>query len=257
MLLADIAKTFDKRSKHEIESEEVFLRRGRMKVFGLHGNFRRSLPFFNTLKNITNENKDEYTWTDEAEEAFQQIKKLILDLPSLITPLPKETYRTLNEAEKNYAPMEKLALSLLHMTYSGESTESYFRTLEIVPEEDDTKAWTLFMDDTSSIKGSEVSLVLIGPNSVEHTYTLRLNFDITNIEAEYEALLAGLRITKKMKVHTLEAKVDSKLIASQINEDYVASSDRMVKYLAKAREHIACFKNVFIQNIPRNQNKKD
>ncbi|GJV90606.1 reverse transcriptase domain-containing protein [Tanacetum coccineum] len=51
----------------------------------------RSLPFFNTLKNITKENKDEYRWTAKAEEAFQQMKKLILDLPSLTPPLPKET----------------------------------------------------------------------------------------------------------------------------------------------------------------------
>ncbi|GJV61717.1 hypothetical protein Tco_1467817 [Tanacetum coccineum] len=51
----------------------------------------RSLPFFNTLKNITKENKHEYQWTKEAEEAFQQMKKLILDLPSLTPPWPKET----------------------------------------------------------------------------------------------------------------------------------------------------------------------
>ncbi|GKE00102.1 reverse transcriptase domain-containing protein [Tanacetum coccineum] len=31
----------------------------------------RSLPFFNTLKNITKENKHEYRWTQEAEAAFQ------------------------------------------------------------------------------------------------------------------------------------------------------------------------------------------
>ncbi|GKB50467.1 reverse transcriptase domain-containing protein [Tanacetum coccineum] len=51
----------------------------------------RSLPFFNTLKNITKENKNEYRWTKEAEEAFQQMKKLIMDLPSLTLPWEKET----------------------------------------------------------------------------------------------------------------------------------------------------------------------
>nr|GEU46581.1 reverse transcriptase domain-containing protein [Tanacetum cinerariifolium] len=42
----------------------------------------RSLPFFNTLKNITKENKHEYRWTSKVEEAFQQMKKL--SLPRLI-----------------------------------------------------------------------------------------------------------------------------------------------------------------------------
>ncbi|GJR74434.1 reverse transcriptase domain-containing protein [Tanacetum coccineum] len=31
---------------------------------------KRSLPFLNTLKNITKENKHEYRWTQKAEEAF-------------------------------------------------------------------------------------------------------------------------------------------------------------------------------------------
>ncbi|GKA25958.1 hypothetical protein Tco_0712067 [Tanacetum coccineum] len=30
----------------------------------------KSLPFFETLKNITKENKDDYCWTKEAEKAF-------------------------------------------------------------------------------------------------------------------------------------------------------------------------------------------
>ncbi|GJT51315.1 putative retrotransposon ty1-copia subclass protein [Tanacetum coccineum] len=50
-----------------------------------------SLPFFDTLKNITKENKDEYKWTEEAERAFQEMKKLIMDLPSLTTPTTEET----------------------------------------------------------------------------------------------------------------------------------------------------------------------
>ncbi|GKD10433.1 hypothetical protein Tco_1190118 [Tanacetum coccineum] len=83
---------------------------------GLSEESERSLPFFNTLKNITKENKDEYKWIEEAEEAFQKMKKLIMDLPLLTMPLPKETLRMLNEDERNYAPLEKLALSLLHMS---------------------------------------------------------------------------------------------------------------------------------------------
>lgn len=50
----------------------------------------KSLPFFETLKNITKENKDEYKWTEAAEEAFQLLKQLILKLPLLTTPKPKE-----------------------------------------------------------------------------------------------------------------------------------------------------------------------
>ncbi|GKB68983.1 reverse transcriptase domain-containing protein [Tanacetum coccineum] len=96
-------------------------------------------------------------------------------------------------------------------------TIGYFQTLEPPPEKDDTKGWTLFTDGAFSSKGSGAGLVLIGPSGIEHTYALRLTFGSTNNEAEYEALLAGLRIAKGMNIQKLEAKVDSKLVASQIN----------------------------------------
>ncbi|GJT70694.1 reverse transcriptase domain-containing protein [Tanacetum coccineum] len=135
---------------------------------------------------------------------------------------------------------------------NGEPTKSYFRTPEVMPERGDTEKWTLVTDGASSLKGFGAGLVLICPSGVEYTYALRLTFTNTNNEAEYKALLAGLRIARKIKIQNLEANVDSKLVASQINKSYVASSDNMIKYQAK--EYIACFKSLSIQNIPRNLN---
>ncbi|GKD86146.1 reverse transcriptase domain-containing protein, partial [Tanacetum coccineum] len=138
----------------------------------------------------------------------------------------------------------------------GESPEKYFWAPKITPERDETEKWMLFTDGASSSKGSRVGLVLIGPSGVDHTYALRLTFDSTNNEAEYEALLAGLRIARRMNIQKLKAKVDSKLVANQINGNYIARCDNMMKYLVKAKEYIACFKSFSIKNIPRNQNQK-
>nr|GEX16123.1 reverse transcriptase domain-containing protein [Tanacetum cinerariifolium] len=304
----------------------------------------RSLLFLNTLKNITKENKHEYRWTQETEEAFQQMKRLITKLPSVTLPREKETLyaylavlaeavsavlltdrkgrqctvqyvsRTLNEAERNYAPMEKLALSLIHMTRrlrryfeahpvkvitdqpiknilnntetskklakyavelgaynimfiprnvvkgqvladflsevpEGTKEDLYFRISEVTVEKDEVESWTLFTDGVSILKGSGAGLVLIGPSGIEYTYALRLTFSSTNNEAEYEALLAGLRIARQLKV-------DSKLVASQINGTYEASIDSMIKYLAKASEYVSGFKSFSIENIPKNMNQK-
>ncbi|GJT80302.1 reverse transcriptase domain-containing protein [Tanacetum coccineum] len=90
---------------------------------------------------------------------------------------------------------------------------------------------TLYTDGASSLKGVGAGLVLIDPFGVEYTYAIRLNFPSTNKEAEYKALLAGLRI-------------------------FDASSEGMTKYLTKEKEHVALFKKFSIQNIPRNQNQK-
>ncbi|GKD47004.1 reverse transcriptase domain-containing protein, partial [Tanacetum coccineum] len=116
--------------------------------------------------------------------------------------------------------------------------------------------WTLYTERASSKKDAGVRLVLMNPMRLEYTYALCLNFESFNNEAEYEALLVGLKIAQKIKVRALNVKVDSKLVAKQINGEYVAYNKNMVQYLAKAGEHVKAFKNFTIQNIPRNQNQK-
>ncbi|GJV61718.1 reverse transcriptase domain-containing protein [Tanacetum coccineum] len=59
-----------------------------------------------------------------------------------------------------------------------------------------------------------------------------------------------------MNISKIKVKVDSKLVASQINGSYEANKDNMVKYLAKAKECISGFKSFSIENIPRNMNQK-
>ncbi|GJU35560.1 reverse transcriptase domain-containing protein [Tanacetum coccineum] len=59
-----------------------------------------------------------------------------------------------------------------------------------------------------------------------------------------------------MNVLWIKVKVDSKLVASQINEMYEASNNSMIKYLAKARKYISEFKTFSIENIPRGNNQK-
>ncbi|GJR94943.1 reverse transcriptase domain-containing protein [Tanacetum coccineum] len=57
---------------------------------------------------------------------------------------------------------------------------------------------------------------------MEFTYALRFEFTATNNEAEYEALIAGLRIAARMGVRNLEANVDSRLVANHVLGEYVA-----------------------------------
>nr|GEX43643.1 reverse transcriptase domain-containing protein [Tanacetum cinerariifolium] len=256
----------------------------------------RSLPFLNTLKNITKENKHEYRWMQEAEEEFQHMKRLITELPSLTPPREKETLyaylavsaeavsavlltdrkgrqclvqyvsRTLNEAERNYAPMEKLALSLIHMT---RRLRRYFeahlvkvttdqpiknilnnmKTSEKLAKYDvDLGAYNIMFIPRNTVKGQVLAYFLSdAPEGTKEDLYFRMP------EAEYEALLSGLRIARRMNISNIEVKVDSKLVASQINRTYEAS---MIKYLAKAREYVSRFESFSIKNIPRNMNQK-
>ncbi|GKD82666.1 reverse transcriptase domain-containing protein [Tanacetum coccineum] len=48
----------------------------------------KSLPFFKTLKKCTK--KSDFHWTAKAEDAFKQMKQLIVELPMLTAPMEKE-----------------------------------------------------------------------------------------------------------------------------------------------------------------------
>nr|GEU87957.1 reverse transcriptase domain-containing protein [Tanacetum cinerariifolium] len=240
-----------------------------------------SLPFFETLKDITKENKYDYRWIEKAENAFQELKKMILDLSALATPLPKETLfvylapskeavsaillvvrqgkqhlvhcvsKTLHDAERNYATLEKMALAL---QYASGRLMRYFEAHPITVIT--YQPIKQILNGASSAKDFGAGLVLISITKIEYTYALRLNFESTNNQAEYKALLAGLRIAKKIGVQSLYVNVDSKLVASQINGNYEAYKENMIRYLNKPKEYIGCFINFKIQNIPWNKNQK-
>ncbi|GJQ96256.1 reverse transcriptase domain-containing protein [Tanacetum coccineum] len=116
--------------------------------------------------------------------------------------------------------------------------------------------WTLFTDGSSCADGSGAGLILTNPEGMEFTYALRFRFDATNNEAEYEALIAGLKIAEQMGVENLQANVDSRLVANQVNGTYVAKETDMIRYLEKVKALTSSFKAFSIKQVPRNENKK-
>nr|GFD41653.1 reverse transcriptase domain-containing protein [Tanacetum cinerariifolium] len=116
--------------------------------------------------------------------------------------------------------------------------------------------WTLFTDGSSCVDGSGAGLILTNPDGIEFTYALRFQFAASNNEAEYEALIAGLRITTQMGVKNIQANVDSKLVVNQVLGTYIAKEDNMIKYLDIAKGLVSRFKTFSICQQPRSKNKK-
>ncbi|GJU85717.1 reverse transcriptase domain-containing protein [Tanacetum coccineum] len=173
-------------------------------------------------------------WTTEADEAFRRMKELLEALPTVLSdkPIkqilarPKKSGRIakwaieLGEHEiesrgRNSVKGQILADFLAETPSKDEEGAKDEEAKRKEPEP--KKAWKLFTDGASSSDGSRASLILVSPEGKEYTYTLRFEFKTTNNEAEYEALLAGLRIAKEMKVQELTIFVDSQLVANQVN----------------------------------------
>ncbi|GJT19319.1 reverse transcriptase domain-containing protein [Tanacetum coccineum] len=132
-----------------------------------------------------------------------------------------------------------------------ESSDELMAEPEVLPE-----PCTLFTDGSSCVDGSGAGLILTNPEGEEFTYAMRFRFEATNNEAEYEALIAGLRIAEQMGVKNLQANVDSRLAANQVNGSYIAKESGMVQYLNKVKTLTKSFKEFSIKQIPRSENKK-
>ena len=63
---------------------------------------------------------------------------------------------------------------------------------------------------------------MITPDGHRFHCAIRFNFSASNNEAEYEALLAGLRLARDMNIKVLDIYSDSKLVVNQVLGEYQA-----------------------------------
>ncbi|KAH9751207.1 Ribonuclease H [Citrus sinensis] len=122
--------------------------------------------------------------------------------------------------------------------------------------EEQSKQWTLYVDGASNSKGSGGGLIVITPDKTEIGCALRFGFDATNNEAEYEALLAGLRLVQALGVKNLLIFSDSQLVVNQVNCNYEARDLNMIAYLERVNELLKDFERFEIRQIPREQNQR-
>ena len=78
------------------------------------------------------------------------------------------------------------------------------------------------MDGTSNARGSRVEVVMVSPEGIRVEKSLRLGFRASNIEAKYEALIAGLRAAQKLEAKEVEVVSNSRLVMSQVNGSFEA-----------------------------------
>ncbi|VFQ90112.1 unnamed protein product [Cuscuta campestris] len=116
----------------------------------------------------------------------------------------------------------------------------------------------------TSIKGQEhrpiprsrscgAGIVLITPENFRIYYAIRFQFRVSNNEAEYEALINGLRILGKLGVSRVKVYSDSRLVVGQISGEFQAKEERMKRYRELSLEMLGRFE-FKLEHIPRAQN---
>nr|GFA89574.1 hypothetical protein [Tanacetum cinerariifolium] len=208
----------------------------------------KSFPFFKTLKKCAKKKKEELViYLAAAKEAVSAV--LMKERDEKKMPI-YFVIRALQGPKINYTLMKKLTLAL--MLSSPEVAERLLKWRFELEGHD------IHYRPRTSVKGQILADFIVerpkdNPQDtpMEDEEALLdpwiLFTDGSSCIDEYEALIADLRIAEEMGVKNLQANVDSKLVANQVNEIYIAKEPDMIKYLEKVKALTSTFKEFFIK----------
>ncbi|XP_072078092.1 uncharacterized protein [Arachis hypogaea] len=191
----------------------------------------RSYCFFQTIS----KNK-KFEWTDECETAFTELKAILSSPPvknttaSILRQQSHATNRTkisenrtdglgTNDNSKktqalfpkphNNCKNKPTIKADTDKARTSQMTDQMAQMLadfvfEFTPDEHHcNKAWELHVDGASSREGSGAGVVLKEGDTVIAEQSLNFHFLASNNQAEYEALIAGLKLALNLQVHSL------------------------------------------------------
>nr|GEU56449.1 reverse transcriptase domain-containing protein [Tanacetum cinerariifolium] len=237
-----------------------------------------SLPFFKTLKKYTK--KSDFHWTEEAEVAFKQMKQLIAELPTLIALKEKEELivylaaakeavsavlmtereanqmpiyfiiRPLRGPEMNYTSMEILVLALpIKQVSSKPEVAGRLQKWSIVLGE-----YAIHYRSRVSVKGQILADFIVERLKEDDPDTAMVVEE--ELPEPWTLFTDGLRIAEEMGVKNLQENMDSRLVANQVNETYIAKEADMIRYLEKLRTLTSSLRTFSIKQVSRSENKK-
>ncbi|XP_017411652.2 uncharacterized protein LOC108323671 [Vigna angularis] len=137
----------------------------------------------------------------------------------------------------------------------GQHLADFAAELTPAPENPTTK-WLLSVDGSSDKRGGGAGVVLEGPDDVVLEQAIIFNFPVSNNQAEYEALIAGLSLARELSVERLECRMDSKLVVSHVNGIYQVKDNQLLRYFHKVQALLRNFVEVNVLHVPREQNAR-
>jgi ribonuclease HI len=118
-------------------------------------------------------------------------------------------------------------------------------------------SWTIFVDGSKWVSGAGAGVVLVSPQGDRMRYVLRMRFsNPSNNEAEYEAVLQGMRMAKACGATRIKIHGDSNLITQQVMKECDATCANMIAYRAMYDKLEGDFEGCKVTHIGRESNEE-
>ena len=121
---------------------------------------------------------------------------------------------------------------------------------------DEAQRWVVNVDDSSMLYAGGIGVILKSPEGDKLKYAAHLQYQTTNNEAKYDAILKGLELAKYLGVESIVVQGDSQLIIKQMSGMCEAKEDWMKKYLSRVKQLVKKFKEANFVQLPREENMK-
>ncbi|RDY02800.1 rnhA, partial [Mucuna pruriens] len=101
------------------------------------------------------------------------------------------------------------------------------------------------------LEGSGAKVILEGSNKVMVKQSLQFEFRASNNQAEYEELLARMKLARELGTQVLTTKSNSQLVTLQVNKEYEAKDPHLMKYWDRARKQAVLFEKFTLIHVLR------
>ncbi|XP_074292989.1 uncharacterized protein LOC141619865 [Silene latifolia] len=115
--------------------------------------------------------------------------------------------------------------------------------------------WDLYFDGASNYMGYGVGILLISLTGEHVPVSIKLDFNVTNNAAEYEACLLGLRNALDLGVKKLLVHGDSSLVINQVGGSWKIKSQSLAPYQTRIEELEKYFEDIRYVHLPREENQ--
>jgi ribonuclease HI len=116
------------------------------------------------------------------------------------------------------------------------------------------RACAMYFDGSACEDGCGIGVLLVSPQGVTYSSSARLSTPCTNNLAKYEVVLRGVELLLEACVEAVEVFGDSKLVVSQLKEEYRCESESLFPLWMRCRELMTQFRYINFYWILRSQN---
>jgi ribonuclease HI len=101
---------------------------------------------------------------------------------------------------------------------------------------DKPEHWIMHFDGSLKLNGGGAGVLFISPMGEQLKYILQILWEVSNNEAEYEALLHGLRLAISLGIKRLLVYGDLLLVIQQVNKEWYCNKETMDAYVHEVRK---------------------